>query len=141
MSPEGIGVLLGLAFVVPSIWFARRQGIEQWLWTIMLAALPVFYMAFGLLALDPRAIGLELLYGLPYMGLGIFLWRGDFPFAQGLLGAAWMSHGLYDYAHDLFFVNPGVFTWYPAFCALIDIAVGCYLAVGAVQAPWRRISD
>ena len=84
-------------------------------------------MAMGALASDSSAVMLELLYGLPYIALGIVLWRRTNPLALVLLGVAWLSHGLYDFFHDVFFVNPGVFAWYPVFCAVVDLAVGGYL--------------
>jgi len=54
----------------------------------------------------------------------------------GMLALAWTSHGLYDYYHDFFFVNPGVFSWYPAFCAVVDILVGAYLFLS-----YRRLAN
>jgi hypothetical protein len=48
-----------------------------------------------------------------------------------LLAIGWLSHGLYDYYHDFLFVNEGVFSWYPTFCALIDLVIGVYLLASA----------
>ncbi len=90
-------------------------------------------MAFGLIVLDFGAVLLEFLYGLPYIITGLVLLKVRFGFAHLLTALAWLSHGLYDYYHDLFFVNPGVFGWYPAFCALVDIAIGGYLLMNIVR--------
>lgn len=86
-------------------------------------------MLFGLLALNGAAIMKELLFGLPYIAAGLIVWRFKSRMTLYVIAIAWLSHGFYDYYHDMFFVNPGVFDWYPAFCALVDITVGVYLLV------------
>ncbi|MEM7413545.1 MAG: hypothetical protein AAF430_25155 [Myxococcota bacterium] len=138
MWPDVVGAAVGFAFVAVSVPLARRYRIEALLWSLSLVALPLFYMGFGALAADGRAIGLEFLAGLPYVALGLLCWRGGFPQVKVLAGVAWASHGLYDLGHDLFFVNPGVFAWYPAFCAAIDIAVGAFLVATRDRLRRRR---
>lgn len=132
MSPEYIGIIIGIVFIVPTIYTINTKGFDDWAWPFFLLTLPVWYMLFGLLALDGTAIMQELLYGIPYLATGLFLWKvkPEFPLARILLAIAWISHGFYDYYHDSFFVNPGVFSWYPAFCAVVDIFVGVYLLSG-----------
>jgi hypothetical protein len=122
-----VGVALGIIFVVPTIYMIRQRGYGGWAWPLFLASLPVWYMLFGALALDGTAITLEALVGLPYVITGFIAWRFRSWLMQVVLGLAWLSHGFYDYYHDIFFVNPGVFEWYPAFCAVVDLAVGCFL--------------
>lgn len=133
MSPELIGITIGVVFIVPTIYFIRIKEIGSWAWPMFLATLPVYYMLFGLLVLDSTAITKEFLFGLPYFATALVVWRFRLPLFQIVIAIAWISHGFYDYYHDLFFVNPGVFTWYPAFCALVDIAVGGYLLVSFID--------
>ena len=127
MSPDFIGVLAGLAFIAPAILLIRKRGYDAWAWPLILASLPLYYMLFGALAGSAELMALELLYGLPFVLIGLLLYRWTFRLALPLLALGWLSHGLYDYFHDVFFVNPGVFSWYPAFCAVIDIVVSAYL--------------
>ena len=127
MSPDLIGIILGIALVVPTLYVVRSQGVDAWAWSAILATLPLYYMLMGLLAEDTSVIWLELLYGLPYVITALIVRTQTSRWALIALALAWLSHGLYDYYHDVFFVNPGVFTWYPAFCALIDVVVGLYL--------------
>ena len=127
MSPEIIGLIIGVVFIVPTIYLIRSKAWDSLAWPAFLITLPVYYMLFGVLAMDGDAIFKELLYGLPYIAIGLALWRMKSRWMIAVLAAAWLSHGLYDFYYDLFFVNPGVFSWYPAFCALVDIAVGVYL--------------
>jgi hypothetical protein len=127
VSPNAIGIIVGLAFILPTIYLIRAKGFDERAWPIFLITLPIYYGLFGLLAMDREVIQLELLYGLPYIAIGLLVWRLKSRLAQIVIAVAWLSHGLYDYYHDVFFINPGVFAWYPAFCALVDIIVGLYL--------------
>ncbi|MEH6543828.1 MAG: hypothetical protein V7721_07790 [Porticoccaceae bacterium] len=133
MSPEIIGIIIGVVIVVPTIYIARKSDSEEWVWPVFLVTLPLYYMVFGFLVMDSKAILLELLFGLPYILIGLLVWKFKFSSARILIAIAWLSHGFYDYYHDFLFVNSGVFSWYPAFCALVDIIVGSYLLVNG----WR----
>ena len=133
MTAEIIGVIIGIAFIVPTIYFIRTKEWDSIAWPMFLVSLPVYYMLFGLLALDGKAILMELLYGLPYVLTGLLVWRMKSRLSLAIIGIAWLSHGFYDYFHDVLFVNPGVFAWYPAFCAIIDIVVGIYLLLAAAR--------
>ena len=93
-------------------------------------------MLFGMLTMDATVVMLELLYGLPYLCLGLLVWRIKSPFTLLIIALAWLSHGFYDLYHDVFFVNPGVFSWYPIFCGVVDLVVGIYLLV----AYWRKFN-
>lgn len=127
MFNTSIGIVIGVVFVVPTIYIIRKRGLGDWAWPFFLASLPVWYMLFGVLALDGAAIALEALAGLPYFITAFLTWRIRSRVMHVVLGIAWLSHGFYDYYHDVFFINPGVFAWYPAFCAVVDIAIGGYL--------------
>ena len=136
MSPELIGVFIGGIFVVPTIYLARKNKLESWAWPLFLATLPVWYMLFGVLAMDSATVLNELIYGLPYILTGLVAWRIKTPLTHVVLAIAWLSHGLYDYYHthhNFLFVNAGVFCWYPAFCAVVDLAVGTYLLASYKQ--------
>ncbi|MEM7002745.1 MAG: hypothetical protein AAF529_18290 [Pseudomonadota bacterium] len=127
MSPDLLGVLIGVVFIVPTIYLIKNKRWDSAAWPLFLVTLPVYYMLFGVLAMDASVVWKEFLYGLPYIATGLVVWRMRSARSLVVIGLAWLSHGLYDFYHDLFFVNPGVFSWYPAFCALVDIAVAGYL--------------
>ena len=69
----------------------------------------------------------EFLYELPYIPNGLLAWRMRSKAALLVVAIAWLSHGFYDFYHDILFINPGVFSWYPAFCAIVDVTVAGYL--------------
>ena len=120
-------MVIGIAFIVPTIYLIRNKRWDALAWPLFLITLPVYYMLFGVLAMDAKVVLQELLYGLPYILTGFAVWRIRSRWTLIAIALAWLSHGLYDFYHDLFFENPGVFSWYPAFCALVDIAVAGYL--------------
>ena len=96
-------------------------------WPFFLVTLPVYYMLFGVLAMDGTVILTEFLFGLPYILTGLLAWRMRSKAALLVVAIAWLSHGFYDFYHDILFINPGVFSWYTAFCAIVDVTVAGYL--------------
>jgi hypothetical protein len=127
VSSEILGLLIGAAFIFPAIAVIRAKCWDPTAWPLFLATLPVWYMLFGLLAMDANVAMMELLYGLPYLCIGLLVWRIKSSFTLIIIGFAWLSHGFYDLYHDVFFVNPGVFSWYPAFCGFVDLVAGIFL--------------
>ena len=107
--------------------FHSHEGLGQGGLAVFLITLPVYYMLFGVLAMDGRVILTEFFYGLPYILTGLLAWRMRSKAALLVVAIAWLSHGFYDFYHDILFINPGVFSWYPAFCAIVDVTVVGYL--------------
>ena len=136
MSSEILGLLIGTAFIFPAIFVIRNKRWDAVAWPLFLAALPIWYMLFGVLKMDATVVMMELLYGLPYLCLGLLVWRIKSSFTLVIVGLAWLSHGFYDVYHDVFFVNPGVFSWYPMFCGVVDLVAGAYLLI----AYWRQFN-
>ena len=128
-SPNLSGLIIGIIFIFPTIYFIRNKNWDSVAWPLFLMTLPVYYMLFGVLAMDGSAVLYELLYGLPFIMTGLLVWRMRSKNALIIVALAWMSHGFYDFYHDHFFLNSGVFNWYPAFCAIVDVTVGVYLLI------------
>lgn len=129
MSAELIGLIIGAIFIVPTIYYVRKKQWDGLTWPLFLVSLPIYYMLFGVLAWDGSAVLNELLYGLPFIAIGLLVWKMNSKMALYIIAAGWLCHGFYDFYHDAFFVNPGVFNWYPAFCALVDVSVAMYLLI------------
>ena len=84
-------------------------------------------MLFGVLAMDGTVILTEFFLELPSIITGLLAWRMRSKAALLVVAIAWLSHEFYDFYHDILFINPGVLTWYSAFCAIVDVTVAGYL--------------
>jgi len=124
MMIEGMaGLLVAVAMIVS----ARLKPISHWLFSVTLILLPVIYIAFGLFTGDSSIILGEILVGVPFIVVGFLCLRLGFVASGYLLASLWLIHGGYDLYHDFLFINPGVPSWYPVFCAVVDMVVGSYL--------------
>jgi hypothetical protein len=136
---ELIGAFIGLLFAGATIYVAAAKDIESWLYVAFLPSLPVFYMAFGALDGSTNTIMMELVFGLPFIAAGLLLLSVKFRYSAYLAGSFWLAHAGWDFFHDLFFINAGVWLWYPVFCAVIDFVVGAYLIYLGTKLPQARI--
>ena len=127
-----IGVLVGALTII----VARIIRGQRWLYAIGLLTLPSLYALFALLA-HQQAVGVkEMIYGLPFVAVGLLFAFRSVRQSAVVVGAFWILHGLYDLTHSQFFTNAGVPGWYPVFCFSVDVVIGAYLL-------WlsRRISN
>ena len=139
ISHDILGLIIGVIFIAPTIYFIRTKNWDSVAWPLFLVTLPLYYMLFGVLAMDGSAVFYELLYGLPFIVTGLLVWRIRSKSTLIIVALAWLSHGFYDFFHEDLFINPGVFSWYPAFCAIVDITVGGYLVLYYKHASWTSI--
>ena len=79
MSPNVIGLIIGVAFIVPTIYLIRTKKWDSIAWPMFLVTLPIYYMLFGALAMDASIILKEALYGIPYFITGLVVWRLKSP--------------------------------------------------------------
>ena len=95
-SADVLGVIIGILFIIPTIYFIRTKDWDRVAWPFFLITLPVYYMLFGVLAMDGTAILNEFLYGLPFIITGLLAWRMRSKAALLVVALAWLSHGFYD---------------------------------------------
>jgi hypothetical protein len=131
-----IEALVGVAVGVLTIGLARIIRGQRWLYSIGLLILPSLYAFFALKA-GERAVGVkEMLYGVPFVVVGLIFAVVSVRRSAVVVGAFWILHGLSDLKHSQYITNAGVPGWYPIFCFSVDVVVGGYLL-------WlsRRISN
>jgi hypothetical protein len=131
-----IEALVGVAVGVLTIVLARIIRGQRWLYSLGLLTLPGLYAFFALQA-GEQAVGVkEMIYGVPFVVVGLVFAFVSVRQSAVVVGAFWILHGLYDLTHSQFITNAGVPVWYPVFCFSVDVVVGAYLL-------WlsRRIPD
>lgn len=106
------------------------------MYSLGLLTLPGLYAFFALQAGEQAVGAKEMIYGAPFVVVGLVFAFVSVRQSAVVVGAFWMLHGLYDLTHDHFITNAGVPVWYPVFCFSVDVVVGAYLL-------WlsRRISN
>lgn len=131
-----IAALIGVAVGVLTIVFARIIRGQHWVYSLGLLTLPSLYASFALHA-GEQAVGVkEMVYGAPFLVVGLAFALINVRQSAVVVGAFWILHGLYDLTHNQFITNAGVPGWYPAFCFSVDVVIGAYVL-------WlsRRISN
>ena len=131
-----IEALIGVAVGVLTIVVARIIRGQHWLYSIGLLTLPSLYASFALRAGEPAVGVKEMIYGVPFVVVGLAFAFVSVRQSALVVGAFWILHALYDVTHRRFFTNPGVPDWYPVFCFSVDVVVGAY-----VLGLSRRISN
>jgi hypothetical protein len=122
-----IEAFIGFAVGVLTIGVARIIRGQRWLYSIGLLTLPSLYASFALHA-GEQALGVkEMVYGVPFIVVGLVFAFVSVRQSAVVVGAFWILHALYDLTHGEFFTNPGVPAWYPVFCFSVDVVVGAYL--------------
>ncbi len=130
---------VGIALAVLMILSGRFQKNESWLYSASAIGLPLIYVGFAVYVGNSTAIWLELLYGLPYVGIGIACLFFDFKASGYIVAFLWGFHGVYDLSHEQLFINEGIPEWYPLFCAALDVVVAVYIAFLASTLPGANI--
>jgi hypothetical protein len=122
-----IEALVGVAVGVLTIVLARIIRGQRWLYSLGLLTLPGLYAFFALQA-GEQAVGVkEMIYGVPFVVVGLVFAFVSVRQSAVVVGAFWILHGLYDLTHSQFITNAGVPVWYPVFCFSVDVVVGAYL--------------
>jgi len=122
-----LAALIGVAVGVLTIISARMIRGQRWLYSVGLLTLPSLYASFALQA-GEQAVGVkEMIYGVPFVIVGLVLAIVSVRQSAVVVGGFWILHGLYDLTHSQFFTNPGVPDWYPVFCFSVDVVIGGYL--------------
>lgn len=83
-----------------------------------------YYVLFAVMAESTHALLLESLAGAAFLAAAVWGFRSSL----WVVVVALAAHGLFDFAHGRVIGNPGVPSWWPAFCLAYDLTAAAYLA-------------
>jgi len=126
---------IGAAVGILTIVLARIIRGQRWLYSLGLLTLPSLYASFALHAGEPAVGVKEMIYGVPFVVVGLVFAFASVRRSAVVVGAFWILHGLYDLTHDRFLTNAGVPGWYPVWCFSVDVVIGAYLLWLARRIP------
>jgi len=120
--PLVIGVLL--AFVVSLLAWAAGFDRDRSFYPTVLTVVASYYVLFAAMDGSMRVLAVE------SATMAVFALVAFLGFRSNLwwVAAALAGHGLFDFVHGSVVHNPGMPTWWPAFCAGYDVAAGATLA-------------
>lgn len=119
-SAVGVGLALGVSL------FARAVGLDRdrAFYPTLLIVIAMLYELFAVLGGSTRALLVEILIASVFVAAAV----AGFRRSLWIVAAGLLAHGLMDSLHGHLVDNPGVPSWWPAFCAAYDIAAGVLLA-------------
>ncbi|HZF10688.1 MAG TPA: hypothetical protein VFE33_18020 [Thermoanaerobaculia bacterium] len=117
-----VGALLALAvgLMATAIGLDRDRAFYPTV-TIVIAS---YYALFAVMGSSTHALVLESLIGAAFLAAAI----AGFRSSLWVVVAALAAHGILDVSHGKVVANPGVPSWWPAFCLTYDITAAAYLA-------------
>jgi hypothetical protein len=128
-------LLIGLALAIGAAIFARVVGLdrERSFYATVLVVVATYYGLFtvvaGAAADWQGGWWRTLLFELIAVGVFCGLAGAGFKRSQWLVVVGLAGHGVFDFfLHDRLIDNPGVPTWWPAFCGSYDIGAAACLA-------------
>lgn len=122
MMPFAIGIVLAL--LTGLLGRLARFDRDRAIYPTFLIAIASYYVLFAVLAGSRRAIVVESIIMTIFAGVAILGFRSSL----WVVVAALAGHGALDLVHDRLVSNPGVPTWWPAFCLAYDVFLAFILA-------------
>ena len=117
-----IGVLLAIA--VGLFATVTRLDRDRAFYPAVTIVVASYYALFAIMGASTQILVAELLAGAAFLVVAVFGFKSSLWFVVVALAA----HGIFDLTHDQFISNPGVPSWWPAFCLTYDVTAAAYLA-------------
>lgn len=120
------GILLALACIGLARWagFTRDRSFG----VVLLMVIATYYVLFAAMTGFVHTVVIEAAWAGAFAALAFAGYRRHL----GLVLAALAAHAAFDFVHPHIVTNPGVPSWWPAFCATFDITAAACLALA-----WR----
>lgn len=121
-----MAVVIGLSGALIVGLFLTLVGIdrERSPYPVIMIVIALLYSLFAVIGGSIDALKIELVIGIAFIAAAV----AGFRWSLWLVAAALAAHGLMDLVHGDLVANPGVPSWWPAFCGAYDIAAALYLA-------------
>lgn len=127
-----MAILIGIGSALAVGAFGSITGLdrERGFYPTILVVIASYYILFAAMAGSVSALGPELVIFALFTAVAAWGFRRDLR----LVIAGLVAHAVLDFFHGGIVSNPGVPSWWPAWCAAYDVTAPAYLAV----LVWRR---
>lgn len=118
-------LLIGIIFALVVGFFATRSGLDRdraFYPTIMIV-IALLYVLFAAMGGSTHALLVDSMVAAAF----IIAAMAGFKRSLWIVAAALAAHGMMDIVHNRIVSNPGVPSFWPAFCSAYDIAAAVYL--------------
>ena len=121
--PVVVGALLAVG--IAALAKFTRFDQDRSFYSTVLIIIASYYVLFAILDGSGHPLIGELAIAVAFSTVAII----GALFFPTLVGTGIVAHGLFDLVHDVFIENPGVPTWWPSFCASIDVLLGIWVII------------
>ncbi len=117
-----VGALLAFAVGL----FATAIGLDRdrAFYSTVTIVIASYYALFAVMGASTHAVVLESVVGTVFLVVAVLGFRSSL----WVVVVALAAHGAFDLAHGRVISNPGVPSWWPAFCLTYDVTAAAYLA-------------
>jgi hypothetical protein len=121
-----VALLIGavLAFIVGLLATMTGLDRDRAFYPTVTMVIASLYALFAVMGASTHTLLIESLVGAIFLAVAIT----GFKSSLWLVVAALAAHGIFDLAHGNVIDNPGVPSWWPAFCLTYDMTAAAYLA-------------
>lgn len=117
---------MGIVLAVIVSLFATKIGFDRdrAFYPTVMIVIALLYDLFAVMGGSGQALAFESIISLGFIVTATVGFKRNLWLVAGALAA----HGIYDFVHGYLFANPGVPSFWPAFCSAYDVVAAGYLA-------------
>jgi hypothetical protein len=121
-----VPLIIGIIFALSAGVFATGVGLDRdrAFYPVVTIVIALLYVLFAVMGNSTHALVLDSLIGTAFIIAAV----AGFKRSLWIVVVALAGHGIMDLFHSAVISNPGVPTWWPAFCSAYDVVAAGYLA-------------
>ena len=121
-----MALLVGFVLALAAGLFATVVGLDRdrAFYPTVMIVIGVLYSLFATMGASTKVLLLECAAGAFFIALAV----AGFRKSLWLVVLALAAHGVFDLVHGRIIPDPGVPSWWPAFCLTYDVTAAAYLA-------------